>query len=234
MKNRRRHLVLLVVLTLAAGCSQNQVLSRRDTSHDVMFRDDFESYELDTYPGNWITVVHGANQNISTDCPGNKSQSFKLQSIKGHNSTHYVALPMLNNIVKTGVTIHATSSSSSPWAGFITTGIGGGKPVMENGFQFCPDGMIAWKGRKLHKLQKYEPGKTYELEARISFSLKWADVYVNGKQVGNRLSVSPKPVIVLWGIGEDNPPEKGASLTYFDDIIVKEPISFTAAIFRQF
>ena len=60
----------------------------------------------------------------------------------------------------------------------------------------APDGMMRLKGgARSANLIKYEPGKTYHVEAVLSVDNRLMQVYIDGKKVGQRMFYSPVPSI---------------------------------------
>ena len=198
---------------------------------DVEFFDDFEQYEVNTYPsdGGWYEEWSGAGAWVSDQRAHSGKQSFRLAGNASWVRTDALALDLSD--VHTLTYSLAVNSSSEGEAGaeigfFVRT-----KPNESwayNSFHFRNDGLIAVKGTgwriggppdldQGHTDLRWEYDRWYQLKAQIDYETDTVSFWLDGDLLFADLVAAPRDASSIFSIAN----YYGVyGVAYFDDVSI--------------
>lgn len=200
----------------------------------VIFCDDFEGYELNTYPSPpWINMFSGASGYVTDEQSNTPTKSYRSESLPNWARWDYVTLAIPDHVIyEAAVYLTAEGRGGAVGFGFVqpgTTNTG----RWANAVYFGNDGTIYFSTQTAGStvLGNWIPGIWYKVGVKIDYENQVADVYINYVLVGDNVPADPKVLPAsVWGIEipldqfgmfGQNFYDGGTSVIYYDDMCVR-------------
>lgn len=206
----------------------------------VIFFENFDNYAVDSYPpAPWANMFDGVSGAVSAAEARSGAQSFRSESSSTWARWDYVNLTIPGEIIyHASVLLTEAGKGGAVGFGFMEPG-SSSTGWWANAVHFANDANIYFSTRTagVVTIGTWAPGSWYDVNARIDYLTKTADVYINGGLVAEGVSTDPMtlPASVYgspvpldnFGVFGDNFSGGGTSVIYYDDLaVLSDPSDF--------
>ncbi|KYK30830.1 MAG: hypothetical protein AYK19_17840 [Theionarchaea archaeon DG-70-1] len=194
-----------------------------NTQENVIFSDDFENYQVGTYPSaTWTNMYGGVSAEISSEQYYSPDRSFRLCAYSNWCRTDYVQVGYMDKFYY----------EAKVYADNKTVGIGfmisrGNYNPGFNMVRFNNDGNIYFGGQSI---QSFSRKRWYTVRVYIDYTSLRADLYIDGVKKVENVEINPYSFyddrwgdVVLDKFRLNVPNfDSGSGIAYFDDVLIVE------------